>query len=185
MALLHRIGRIGKDRRGSLLVEMAFVIPVLATMILAGTEIARYMLLQQKLDAITITTADLVSQREQISVATIDQIFAAADHVIEPFAFGTNGIVIVTSVSASGGSGPQVDWQRSGGGMLSATSAIGTPGGAATLPAGFLVRDGENAIVSEVFYNYTPLLQTAFLSSKQTYHRSLFRPRFGDLTQLQ
>jgi len=164
---------------------MAFILPVLVTMMLAGVELSRYMLLQQKLDAIAITTADLVSQREQISVATIDQIFAAADHMIAPFAFGLDGIVVVTSVSASGGNGPRVDWQRSGGGMLSASSTIGTPGGAATLPSGFQVRDGENAIISEVFYNYSPLLQTAFFTNTQTYHRALFRPRFGDLAQLQ
>ena len=182
MVFFHRMK---KDQRGSVLVEMAFILPVLVTMILAGVELSRYVLLQQKLDAIAITTADLVSQREQISVATIDQIFAAADHVIAPFAFGSDGIVVVTSVSASGGNGPRVDWQRSGGGMLSASSTIGTPGGAATLPSGFQVRDGENAIISEVFYNYMPLLQTAFFTNTQTYHRALFRPRFGDLAQLQ
>ncbi len=182
ISMLHRIR---KDQRGSLLVEMAFVLPVLVTIILAGTELARYMLLQQKLDAITITTADLVSQREQISAATINVIFESADHVIAPFTFGADGVVIVSSVSASGGNPPQVDWQQSGGGTLSASSAIGSAGGAATLPAGFLVRDGENAIISEVYYNYSPLLQTDFLSNRQTYHRALFRPRFGDLTQLQ
>ena len=182
---MHGLHHIGKDRRGAILVEMAFAIPLLLAMILAGTELARYMLLQQKLDAIAITTADLVSQREQISAATVDQIFAATDHVIAPFTFGANGVVIVTSVSANGGSGPQVDWQRVGGGMLAVGSAIGSPGGAATLPAGFLVRNGENAIIVEVFFNYTPLLQTAFLSNSQVYHRSFFRPRFGSLSQLQ
>lgn len=182
---MRRLYHIGKDRRGTLLVEMAFVLPFLLVMILAGTELARYMLLQQKLDSIAVTTADLVSQREQISAATVDQIFAATDHVIAPFTFGGNGIVIVTSVSANGGSGPQVDWQRAGGGMLAVGSAVGSPGGAATLPAGFLVRDGENAIIAEVFFNYAPLLQTTFLSDSQIYHRSFFRPRFGSLNQLQ
>ncbi|MCE2510633.1 MAG: pilus assembly protein [Alphaproteobacteria bacterium] len=174
-----------EDRRGALLVEMAFVFPVLLVMILAGTELARYMLLQQKLDAVAVTTADLVSQREEISAATVDQIFTATDHVIAPFAFGANGVVIVTSVSASGGGGPQVDWQRAGGGSLAAGSSVGTPGGAATLPAGFLVRDGENAIIAEVYFNYAPLLQTALFSNLQMYHRSLFRPRFGTLSELQ
>ena len=168
-----------------MLVEMAFILPILVTMILAGVELSRYILLQQKLDAIAITTADLVSQREEISVGTIDQIFAAANHVIAPFTFSADGIVMVTSVSASGGNGPRVDWQRSGGGMLSASSTVGTPGGAATLPSGFQVRDGENVIISEVFYNYSPLLQTVFFTATQTYHRALFRPRFGDLAQLQ
>ena len=69
--------------------------------------------------------------------------------------------------------------------MLAVGSAVGSPGGAATLPAGFLVRDGENAIIAEVFFNYSPLLQTAFLSDSQIYHRSFFRPRFGSLSQLQ
>ncbi|MEQ9042553.1 MAG: pilus assembly protein [Alphaproteobacteria bacterium] len=182
---MRKLRHIGKDRRGTLLVEMAFVIPVLLAMILAGTELVRYMLLQQKLDAVAVTTADLVSQREEISAATVDQIFLATNHVIAPFEFGANGVVIVTSVSANGGSGPQIDWQRVGGGTLAASSAVGTPGGAATLPAGFLVRDGENAIIAEVFFNYAPLLQTAFFTDSQMYHRSFFRPRFGALTQLQ
>ncbi|MEW5703207.1 MAG: TadE/TadG family type IV pilus assembly protein [Pseudomonadota bacterium] len=178
---LHRFRR---DHRGSLLVETAFVMPLLVVMILAGVELTRYMLLQQKLDAVAVTVADLVAQRKEISAATVDRIFQATNHVITPFTFGANGAVVVTSVSANGG-GPVVDWQRIGGGTFSVASAIGTPGSAATLPAGFLVRNGENAIVAEVFYNYSPLLRTDFLTNLQMYHRSFFRPRFGSLSMLQ
>ena len=42
-----------------------------------------------------------------------------------------------------------------GGGRL---AEIGTQGGAATLTADFEVREGETAIIAEVFYDFEPFL---------------------------
>jgi hypothetical protein len=178
--------RFGRDRTGAILAEFAMVFPIFVVLILGGYEIGRYVLLQQKLASVAVATADLVSQSETITATEVDNIFLAVDHIMVPFTLGDKGRVIVTSIGATGGQAPTVNWQRSGGGTGSGTSRLGAPGGAATLPAGFVVRDGESVIVSEVFYHFSPALALTLipLPDADLYNEAFYRPRFGALTTL-
>jgi Flp pilus assembly protein TadG len=177
--------RLRRDRSGIAFAETAIALSVLSMTTLAGVEIGRYVLLTQKLDRISATVADLAAQGESISVGDLDNLFAAAQEIIKPFALDGAGSVIVSSVSKSGANPARVDWQRSGGGGLSVGSAIGTAGGPATLPPDFTVRSGEEVIVAEVYYNFTPWIAPQVAPTTQLYHRSFFRPRQGLLTVLQ
>lgn len=47
---------------------------------------------------------------------------------------------------------------------------------------GFEVRDSENVITAEVFYDFAPIMMTAVLETGQLYSSAVFRPRFGSLT---
>lgn len=173
------------DRSGASLIEMAFAMPILVTLLLGGVEIARYVLLHQKLDRVSSSIADLVSQAETISVPDLQNIFDAAQFVAKPFDLPASGTVIVSSISNPIGSpSTRVNWQKSGAGNIPATSQVGTAGGAATLPAGFTVADGQTIIIAEVFFDYVPWILGDFTSANQIYHRALFRPRYGGLTNL-
>ena len=55
-------------------------------------------------------------------------------------------------------------------------------GDPAVLPAGVEVRDSENVITAEVFYDFEPIMMTAVLEAGQLYSSAVFRPRFGSLT---
>ncbi len=182
----RRVGRFARRLmracRGAVATEFAMAMPVIMLIVLGGSEIARYALLHQKLARAAVTMADLVSQAEEISEADIAQLFSAVDPVMSPFRMGADGIVILSSVTASGGDPAQVAWQRSGGGTFAtANSGLGPEGGAASLPAGFVVRDGETAIVAEVFYSFAPLFTAGLIPVSTLYQRALFRPRFGSL----
>jgi len=182
----RRVGRFAhrlmRACRGAVATEFAMAMPVIMLIVLGGSEIARYALLHQKLARAAVTMADLVSQAEEISEADIAQLFSAVDPVMSPFRMGADGIVILSSVTASGGDPAQVAWQRSGGGTFAtANSGLGPEGGAASLPAGFVVRDGETAIVAEVFYSFAPLFTAGLIPVSTLYQRALFRPRFGSL----
>lgn len=180
-----RARRLRRDQGGALMIEMAFAIPVMVGLMLGGIEVARYVLLHQKLDRVASSIADLVSQAETISVPELQNIFDAAQYVAKPFDLPGGGTVIVSSVSNPLGSPPtQVNWQRSGGGSIPATSQVGTAGGAATLPSGFVVSDGQTIIIAEVFFDYTPWIIGDVTQVGQIYHRALFRPRYGGLTML-
>lgn len=178
--------RFARETRGAVLTEFAMAFPILVVLMLGGFEIGRYVLLQQKLQSVAVETADLVAQSETISAADVDNILLAVDHVMIPFSLGDKGVVIITSIGATGTNPPKVNWQRTGGGTASATSHLGTPGNNATLPSGFVVRAGESVIVSEVFYNFQPLLAINLvpLPSSQLYNESMYRPRFGTLASL-
>ena len=184
-AMTKRFATIAGDRRGMVLQETALIMPVLVTMILAGYDIARFSLLQQKLSRMAMTTADMVAQGQTISEPQISTIFTATGTMILPFTAGSSQRVIVTSVSATGGAAPKVDWQRTGGGTLTGVvSHIGPAGGNATLPSGFLVRNGENAIFVEVFYKFEPTFIPDLVPATTAYHRAVFRPREANLSTI-
>ena len=181
--LVKGIRRFWRDRRGSLLVETGMMISVLSLVALGGLEVARYTLLHQKLERIAASIGDLVAQPATISNSDVVNIFDAIEQVAKPFEMGPNGRVIVSSIGATGGSGPILNWQRTSPGSLSATSHIGTiEGQPATLPGGLTIVDGETIIVAEVFYNYTPWIYDGVVGNPAIYHTAFFRPRLGTLT---
>lgn len=180
--LIQGVGRFWRARRGSLLVETAMTLSVISMVALGGLEIARYTLLHQKMERIAASIGDLIAQAEFLNETDVINIFGAIEEVAKPFEMGPSGKVIVSSVGASAGSGPVLNWQRSGGGGLIATSQIGTlETGPASLPAGLTVIDGETIIVAEVFYNYTPWIYAAVVQDSEVYHTAFFRPRLGTL----
>ena len=173
------------DRGGTVMVEFAIILPILMFVMLAGVDLVRFAMLQQKLNRAAVTMADLVSQYAVITTTHKDQIFLAMEHVIAPFPMGASGRVIISSISRVDAGNPVlVTWQRAGGGSATATSNFGTTGSTATLPAGFTVLAGQNVIVAEVFYDFEPLLFEAVLPSRRVEHNSFFRPRFGSLEAL-
>lgn len=184
-AVAKRFVRLARDRQGMVLQETAFILPVLITLILAGFDVARLALLQQKLSRMVMSTSDMISQGATISIPEVDVIFNASSTMVQPFGAGANQIIIVSSVSATGVAAPKVDWQRSGGGTLTGkASKIGVAGANATLPTGFLVRNGENAIITEVYYQFAPMFLPAVILPGTLYHRAVFRPRQSSLTTL-
>lgn len=183
-SLASLIGRLRRNERGGVLIEAAFTIPIAVMLLLAGFEIARLTLIHQKMDRVATAMADLVSQSEDITVAQLNDMFNAAQHIMEPFDLSGRGVVIVSSIGTPISNPTTIYWQRNGAGSVSASSQIGTEGNAPTLPTGFVVRDGEGLIVAEVYYNYAPLLFWDIVGPNQLYHRAFFRPRYGGLDVL-
>src|SRR4029077_6872800 len=87
------------------------VMPVCSLLILGGTEVARYVLLHQKLDRVVTTMSDLTSQEDAISAARLSNIFDAAPNLTWPFSLQTNGRIIVSSIGQVSGQ-TRVVWQR-------------------------------------------------------------------------
>jgi len=184
MILRRLLARLRREERGMVLVETAFALSVLSFTTLAGVEIGRFVLLTQKLDRAAASVADMAAQGSTISVGDLNNLFSAAGEIVKPFALSGDGTVIVSSVSKNGTNPAKLDWQRSGGGSLSVGSAIGVAGGVASLPGDLIVRAGEEIIVAEVYYNFTPWLAPDVAPAAQLYHRAFFRPRQGPLTTL-
>lgn len=181
---LRRLSQFIRSGEGVSLVEFALVLPMLVLVLLGGFEIARFMLLNQNLSRLATNTSDLVSRTDSISADEIDQVFEAARHILSPFALGTQGTIFVSSVSVEGVTTPMVNWQHSSAAMPTVSSAVGVPGEPATLPQGLELREDQDIIVAEVFYDYEPFLGFV-TASKQIYNFAVHRPRFGPLTVLE
>jgi len=182
--LWPRRARAGLGAGGNVAVEFGLTVPVLLLLMLGSAEMARFVILHQKVDRVAVTTSDLVARAETIKESELADIFEAADVVAQPFDLSNLGIVIVSAITNEDGSGARIAWQRSGGGSASHTSQIGTQGGAASLSADFEVREGETAIVAEVFYDFEPFLSEMIVEPQTLYRRAHHRPRLGTLEEI-
>jgi Flp pilus assembly protein TadG len=186
--IMSALIRLWRDRRAALVSEFAASLPLLLILVMSGFECSRYVILNQKLDRVTTTVADLVAQEVDITTVEMTALFDAIAPIISPFTFGANGKMIVTSVVLhTDGVTKKVAWQQSYG-SLGQVSKIGVAGGNATLPAGMTIRTNETIIVGEVFYDFVPFFVTNWFSSTPlaqiVYHRAFYRPRFGALTTI-
>lgn len=174
-----------RSDRANVAVEFALALPVLLLMFLASAELGRFVLLHQKVDRVAVTISDLVARAETVSESELDDIFSAASQVAEPFDLGNRGRVVVSSVINADGDGATIAWQRAGGGSFIAASEIGLEGEAATLPLDFQVREGETAIISEVFFDFEPFLSSLIVAPRVLYRRAHHRPRLGTLDTIE
>jgi Flp pilus assembly protein TadG len=185
---LTQCGFFARAQQGVAMVEFAIALPFLAFLLMGSLEMTRYILIAQKVEKVSVTISDLVSQGNTVSSTDLTNIIQAAAQVMQPYTFGTNGYVIISSVTQTGtpssSNKPKVNWQYSGGGTWVKSSLIGVTGGNATMPTGFTMVDKENVIVTEVFYNYQPLFSGGYFTGQSIYKVALFKPRLGALTTL-
>lgn len=175
----HRsfLRRLAQDRRGAVLVEFAFMMPIISALVLGGVEFARYAMISQKMDRVVGFVGDLVARADSLEAADFQDYFAAAEQLASPFDIMGVGNIIISSVTGESG-GPEILWQQIGPGANSGKSKVGVAGAAATLPTGFVLEEEENIVVVEVFYDFEPLfLPPAFVEAGRHYYRSVFRPR--------
>lgn len=184
--LRRGLRRLIGEREGVSLVEFAFVAPILVSLLIGSFEIARFVLLNQKLNRLASNSSDLVTRSAAMSEAELDNIFAAGEYITAPFRMGNKGVVIITSASNPGPNDttpPVVNWQQRSDILVTFPSEVGVEAGQATLPAGLTLRVGQDIIISEVIYDFEPIM-FAEMTEKQLYHVSFHRPRLGPLTEL-
>jgi Flp pilus assembly protein TadG len=174
------LDRFARDGKGTISVELAVAVPVLTALLMSGVEVTRYVLINQKLERTAATMGDLISRMPELTEGDITSFFAASDQVMTPYDVQIDGRVIISSIARAGGD-PEIIWQRTYG-LVAAASRFGAAGDPAVLPAGFEVRDSENVITAEIFYEFEPIMMTAVLEAGRLYSRAVFRPRFGSLT---
>ena len=184
--------RFRRSQDGLAYLEFALCLPFLIALLMGSIEVSRYILIAQKVDKTASTLSDIISQGKTISTTDLNNMIYASSQVMSPYSMGTNGYVIVSSVKQTGaynsGNPARVDWQYTSSGTNGAwtqTSQIGSVGYAAALPGGMTLNDKDNVIVTELFYNYKPLIATnGVISGTTIYKVSVFKPRLGDLSTL-
>ncbi len=186
MMLRPALKRFARCEQGVGAIEFALVAPFLLILLLGGFEVSRFLRIQQKAEKIAFTVADVVAQADPYEGIKMQQVLAAVDQIMKPFPFKDDGVVLVTrAYKDEDDAKPKVTWQCRNDGLLGSTSKIGLEGQDAVLPNGFVLEDKDYVIITEVFYEFTPILQTryAVLSGPSTlYKTALFRPRLGALT---
>lgn len=165
---MSALRRLLQDERGNATVDLVFILPIMIMLFIGVVEITNLLRLDRKVVAATQTTADLVSQRREVSDAQLNDILTAAELIFEPFpaADHTVGIVGVRFDPNTGN--PTQDWTKSKNG--------GTAPDALTQAVG-LGNPGEGVIVVRVTYSYTPVFFDFIMGPTTVEETAVLRPR--------
>lgn len=170
----HQPLHLLRDRRGSIGLELAMMIPLLMLLLVGFYEAYMYIRTVAQLERASASVGSMMSRQtrtlSECSQATsslnLGTYVEATTRLMTPLPFARSGEVIFSSVGRGAGGNPQVLWQRrSTFTVAGAASALGKQGDTATLPtdlANVVIADPNiNILVAEVFYRFTPFSMTS------------------------
>lgn len=182
--LRHKTRDLARDETGLAFLEFALILPVLLLLLLGGIEVSRYIQAAQKVDKLTHTIVDLVAQAPTVSTSDLNQIMAAAEHIMTPYDFGDDGVIIVTCVGYNSAGKLVVKWQHKGGGSLARNSKVGAVNGTPVLPTGFVVDARDNVLIAETYFRFQPMINEQITGPIEFYRTAFYLPRLGELGTL-
>jgi len=164
----HIAQKIAGDERGNATIDFAFLLPIMLMLFIGVVEITNLLLVDRKVVAAAQTTADLVSQRREVTDAQINDVLTAAQLIFDPLPASavTIGIAGVRYNSTTGAA--ELDWARSqnGGSVPDALTVANGLGDA-----------GEGVVIARVTYNYSPVFFDFVIGPTQLEETSVMRPR--------
>jgi Flp pilus assembly protein TadG len=190
------LGRLRQCDAGVTLVEFALILPILIFVLLMGTELAYYAAVRMQVNQIAISIADNASrigQTDNSSVAptvteqNIDSVMFGAMKQGASISLKTRGRVILSSLERDATTSKQYfHWQRCQGtltnksaygpqnfGLTSGTSLTGVGKNGNKLQASAT----SSVMVVEVYYQYTPLFNVAFINAPAFREEAIFQIR--------
>lgn len=189
------IQRLIRDTSALAFIEFALVAPFVLLLVFGGVELARFMLIVQKVDKAAYAMADLTAQympatwQRNTGEITVDEmnnvVFRQFQALMSPYDANFNGSVIVSSIRRERDN-VLIKWQIASPGYTDAltTSAVSGLTPAAVNAAGAGLRNRvatftgdtalemanmlgyENTVVAEVFFRYRPILSGVLQNMK-------------------
>jgi Flp pilus assembly protein TadG len=162
-----------RDERGSAAVDMIVVLPIMLMVFTSVVELTSVLRLDRKVVAAAQTTADLITQRREVSNADLNDILRAAELILEPYPASGHSVGIV-GVEYDINDAPQILWTESKNG--------GTVPDALVRAAG-LGTEGEGVVVVRVTYSYTPVFFDFLLGQTTVEETTVLRPRRSTIVE--
>lgn len=180
--------RLLHDKSGLALLEFAFMLPILLTMILTGAELTNYITTKMRISQLALHLADDAARMgtnssssqllETISETDINDIFTGAQMQSSEMDLNTNGRVILSSLqpvaSPNTTNKYTIMWQRCFGLKTSHASGYGTAGqtnlnGIGPTGRQVTAQDDNATMFVEVYYQYQPLIGLGTLAPTTTF----------------
>lgn len=182
---VSRLVDCAHDRRAVAAVEFAFILPVLLLLYIGTLDVTRAVMASRKVDIVSRTISDLVSQRpttSTVSSSTISTIFAAASAIMQPYSTSalTETVSGVTIKAKTNGTccDAVVNWSYTQSGALRSCGstltqvADGTPASSTTIPASLIMANQQAGfsytsssatylVIADVRYLYSPFFSQA------------------------
>ncbi|MDO9362121.1 MAG: hypothetical protein Q7T60_04290 [Sphingopyxis sp.] len=198
--ITRRVGLV-RDNRATVMIEMAFCIPLLVLMGFGGLEMANLTLTTTRISQIGLSTADNASRiaigsnlsLPRVREIDINEVFTGAEQQGAGLDIRERGRIILSSLELNSTGGQWIHWQRCFGDMA-ANSSYGNAGDGATGnafpgmgPVGQEVTApfGSAVMFVEIVYQYRPLAFGSWLGPRTIRSRAAFNIREGrDLSQV-
>ena len=159
------------------------LLPMLLTMFIGSTEVTFKIWSTQKVEKLSVTLADVITQSQTVSADGINKVIQASDRIMDPFPFDNKAVIFISSVYVpQGETVAKVNWQCKLSGSFTALSKLGLTGNNAILPPNLTLAERDNVIVAEVYYKYTPIMPGLLFNEEVVYRPAFFKPRLGALT---
>lgn len=173
--ILIKLAKLWRDQRGISALEFAIVFPLMAALYLGGTAATQGIVIKRKVTLTARTIGDLASQYADITNATRDTIWAAANAVTQPYSTAPLTMYF-SSVNIDANGNGTVKWSE--GYSMGATTAGRAVGTVVNFPAGFgATSPNTSVIMAEVTYAYTPPVGAAYFPAVPLNEIFYSRPR--------
>jgi Flp pilus assembly protein TadG len=171
--LLRRLplARLVRDRSGVSAVEFALILPVMLTLYIGGVEVSEGLSIDRKVNHVTSTLADLVTQSKSLSDSDVTNIFDASSAVMAPYPAGPLQITVYEIYVDSTGAA-KVVWSAA----RNATAPV--VGSAVTLPAS-VAQTSTHIVAAVAQYPYTPVIGYVLTGSFTLSSTYYLRPRLS------
>ncbi|MCZ7497330.1 pilus assembly protein [Agrobacterium tumefaciens] len=83
--LLAAARRFHRDRRGASAIEFVLIFPIMVILLAGTVDLSQALLASRKMNQLTATIGDMISQKSNWTTADVGAIMAGASTIIEPF----------------------------------------------------------------------------------------------------
>lgn len=175
-SILTKLKTFKKDSEGTASIEFAMIVPLMIATYFGTVEVSRLYIAKNKVETVTETISDLVSQGKTTTKQELADIFAIGSKSLS-LAEDLEYNVVVTAVDTqpdnSGDPVSRVLWSESKKGTN--RHAVNTI--INDLPAG-LARNFETVIMTELYYEHTAIFEY-FIDGPKSFDRRYFsKPRY-------
>ena len=182
---------VKKDENGVALIEFAIAAPMITVLLVGCIDLAVYLAAHQRISRSAYTMSNLLTQMDQgLTERQVQDMMLALDQVSRPFNIGDDGVATITAIIGEGvdGAAPNtysVAWKRCYGPNTSGSEfgAEDSTVSSGAIPANTITTTGQILVVTEIEYEFTPILGFLPLAGEITYD-AFFRPRRGTIENI-
>ena len=183
---------IKKKEEGVAVLEFAMAVPVIVTLLMGTIDLVTYVIAHQRISRAAYTMSNLLTQMDKgLKEAQVSDMMLALNRVSDPYDIALNGKATMTAIIGIGTDGAAPDsykvaWKRcyGAGSGSSSYGAENTTVAQSAFPVNTIVTSSQILIVTEITYDFEPMLGFLPLAGDIEY-KSYFRPRRGSIENIQ
>jgi len=175
--LKHQCKRVIKNKNGTAAVEFALIAPLMIATYFGCVEVSRVFITKNKIETVSETGADLITQSKSTNLDELDDIFSISTTMLsaeEELLFNLVLTAVRTEPDTNGNPKTTVQWSESKTNANTHTKGdvySDLPDGVATL--------FETIIVTELYYTHTAFYEYFIKGPKQFDRRFISKPRYS------